>query len=68
MATTTEKLFVSIDGEVREMNTEEKTQFKKDQAEAAKIKAEEQARETAKASAKAKLAALGLTAEEIAAL
>jgi hypothetical protein len=68
MATTTEKLFVNIDGELREMNAAEKTQFQKDQAEAAAIKAEEQAKETAKASARAKLAALGLTAEEIAAL
>jgi hypothetical protein len=68
----TEKVYVGIDGELVELTGEDLTAFKaqrtKDLAEAAAQKAEFEARVAARASALAKLADLGLTAEEIAAL
>jgi hypothetical protein len=68
MATTTAKPLIQIDDEVRPMTTEEHTAHKAMQAEAAKVQAETEAKVSARASALAKLAALGLTKEEIAAL
>jgi DNA-binding NarL/FixJ family response regulator len=68
MATTTAKPLIQIDDEVRAMTTEEHTAHKAMQAEAAKAQAEAEAKVTARASALAKLAALGLTEQEIAAL
>lgn len=57
-------------GEVieRELTTQEKAQMKTDAAEFAAREAARQAKETATQSAVAKLQAIGLTAEEIAAL
>jgi hypothetical protein len=56
----------------RKATAEELEQFEKDQAEDAKrerlIEAEQQAKEEAKASAMAKLAALGLSEEEVQAI
>jgi len=52
----------------REMNAAEFKQYEIDQAASAARQAEAEAKATAKASALAKLAALGLTEEEIAAL
>jgi hypothetical protein len=52
----------------REMNDEEFAQWEKDKAESDARKAALAEVEAAKANAQAKLAALGLTAEEIAAL
>ena len=66
MATT--KPNIQIDDLVREMTTEEHTLYKAQQAANAAAKAEAEAKEAARASALAKLAELGLTAEEIAAL
>jgi DNA-binding NarL/FixJ family response regulator len=57
--------FIQIDDEVREMTDEESQTFSQLQADAL---TDEQARNTSRASALAKLAALGLTEEEIAAL
>ena len=68
MATTTVKPNIQIDDEVRPMTTEEHTAYKAMQAEAAKIEAEAAAKIAARESALAKLAALGLTEQEIAAL
>ena len=68
MATTTAKPNIQIDDEVRPMTTEEHTAYKAQQAEAAKAQASAEAKVAARASALAKLAALGLSAEEIAAL
>ena len=68
MATTTAKPNIQIDDLVRPMTTEEHTAHKTQQAEAAKAQAEAEARATARESALAKLAALGLSAKEIAAL
>ena len=72
MATTTEKILVGIDEQVIELSGADLTAFKaqrtKDQAEAAARQAEADAQAAARASALAKLADLGLTAEEIAAL
>jgi hypothetical protein len=69
---TTEKVYVGIDGELVELTGEDLTAFKaqrtKDLTEAAAQKAEFEARVAARESALAKLADLGLTAEEIAAL
>jgi hypothetical protein len=69
---TTEKVYVGIDGELVELTGEDlkafEAQRKKDLAEAAAQKAEFDARVAARANALAKLADLGLTAEEIAAL
>lgn len=57
-------------GEVidREMTTEELAQLAKDRAEAEATKAKVEAADTAKKSAIAKLAALGLSADEVNAL
>jgi hypothetical protein len=66
MATT--KPNIQIDDVVREMTTEEHTAHKAMQAEAAAHQAEVDAKAAARQSALAKLADLGLTAEEIAAL
>jgi hypothetical protein len=66
MATT--KPNIQIDDLVREMTTEEHTAYKAEQAAIAAAQAEVDAKAAARASALAKLADLGLTAEEIAAL
>ena len=68
MATTTAKPNIQIDDLVRPMTTEEHTAYKAQQAEAAKAEAEAEAKIAARQSALAKLAALGLTEQEIAAL
>jgi hypothetical protein len=68
MATTTAKPLIQIDDEVRPMTTEEHTAYKAQQTAYAKTEAEAQARVAARDSALAKLAALGLTEQEIAAL
>jgi hypothetical protein len=68
MATTTAKPNIQIDDLVRPMTTEEHTAHKAMQAEAAKVQSATEARVAARASALAKLAALGLTEQEIAAL
>lgn len=61
---------ISADGKISErpFTKEEIAEVEKAQAEAAKKVAEAQARENARNSALAKLAALGLTEDEIAAL
>ena len=64
----TAKPNIQIDDVVREMTTEEHTAYKALQASNAAAQAEADAKEAARASALAKLADLGLTAEEIAAL
>ena len=70
--TTTEVIKIGIGDEVIELKGVDLTTFKvqrtKDQAEAAAHQAELDAKAAARASALAKLADLGLTAEEIAAL
>jgi DNA-binding NarL/FixJ family response regulator len=63
-----EKIYVQEDGEMREATPEELAQIVADQQEAATRAAEELAKAEARTSALAKLAALGLTEEEIAAL
>lgn len=68
MATTTTKPNIQIDDLVRPMTTEEHTAYKAQQVIAAKSQAEAEARVAARESALAKLAALGLTEQEIAAL
>ena len=69
---TAEKIYVGIDGKRVELTGADLTAFKaqrtKDQAEAKAIQDEIDAKAAARASALAKLAALGLSAEEIAAL
>jgi hypothetical protein len=69
---TTEKIYVGIDNERVELTGDDLTAFKaqrtKDQAEAAAHQAQMEAKAAARESALAKLADLGLTAEEIAAL
>ena len=69
---TAEKIYVGIDGERVELTGADLTAFKaqrtKDQAEAKALQAEVDAKAAARASALAKLSALGLTAEEIASL
>jgi DNA-binding NarL/FixJ family response regulator len=62
------KLMISIDGVFREMNNQEIAQFELDKAEQETQQAEQEAKIAARQSALAKLAALGLTEEEIAAL
>jgi DNA-binding NarL/FixJ family response regulator len=62
------KLNVQIDGVVREMTDEEFADFQELQASQELAETERLAKETARSSALAKLAALGLTEEEIAAL
>jgi DNA-binding NarL/FixJ family response regulator len=66
MATT--KPNIQIDDLVREMTTEEHTAYKAEQTANAAAEAEAEAKKAARESALAKLAALGLTAEEIGAL
>ena len=65
---TTTKPNIQIDDEVRPMTTEEHNAYKALQAEAKAQQAEAEARATARSSALAKLAALGLTEAEVAAL
>ena len=66
MATT--KPNIQIDDLVREMTDEEHAEYKAQQTANAAVQAEADAKAAARASALAKLADLGLTAEEIAAL
>ena len=70
--TTVEKIYVGIDGERVELSGADLTAFKaqrtKDTAEAKAQQAEAQAKAAARESALAKLAALGLTEAEVAAL
>jgi DNA-binding NarL/FixJ family response regulator len=68
MATATAKPNIQIDDLVRPMTTEEHTAHKAQQTANAKAQAEAEARVAARQSALAKLAALGLTEAEIAAL
>ena len=72
MATTTEKIIIGIDDQAIQLSGADLTAFQaqrtKDQAEAAAKQAEAEAKAAARESALAKLADLGLTAEEIAAL
>lgn len=68
MATTTTKPNIQIDDEVREMTLEEFTAYKAEQKASALRKAEAAARIATRESALAKLAALGLTEEEVASL
>jgi DNA-binding NarL/FixJ family response regulator len=68
MATTTAKPNIQIDDVVRPMTTEEHTAYKAEQIANAAAQAEAEARIAARESALAKLAALGLTEQEIAAL
>ena len=68
MATTTAKPNLQIDDEVRPMTTEEHTAYKAQQTAYAAAQAEAEARIAARKSALAKLAALGLTEAEVAAL
>jgi hypothetical protein len=63
-----EKIYVQVDGEKREATKEELTQILADQTAYAAFKAEEESKSEARNSALAKLEALGLTEEEIAAL
>jgi hypothetical protein len=69
---TAEKIYVGIDGERVELTGADLTAYKeqrtKDAAEAKAIEDATQAKVTARASALAKLAELGLTEDEIAAL
>ena len=69
---TTEKIFVAIDDQRIELKGEELEVFLNDkklrEAEAKTRQAEAQARTEAKAAAQAKLAALGLTVEDLQAL
>jgi hypothetical protein len=65
---TTPKPNIQIDDLVREMTTEEHTAYKSQQSAQAALQAEAEAKAAARESALAKLADLGLTAEEIAAL
>jgi DNA-binding NarL/FixJ family response regulator len=68
MATTTTKPNIQIDDEVREMTSEEHTAYKAQQKANATAQAEAEAKIATRQSALAKLAALGLTAEEVASL
>ena len=69
---TTQKINIQIGNDVIELIDDDLTAFKaqrtKDQSEAKKRQAEADARIEARKSALAKLAALGLTAEEVASL
>jgi DNA-binding NarL/FixJ family response regulator len=62
------KPFIQIDDEVREMTDEEFATYEAEQLANATMKAEAEAKVAARESALAKLAALGLTQEEIATL
>jgi hypothetical protein len=64
----TEKIFVSEDGVQREATPEEVQQFELDKVESQSNAVVIESRKMARTSALAKLAALGLTEEEIAAL
>lgn len=68
----TEKVFIGVDNQRIELTGDELAAFKADraaiQAEITALKAEAEAKIAARESALAKLADLGLTAEEIAAL
>jgi hypothetical protein len=64
----TEKKYVSEDNQVREATPEELIQFELDAVEIALTESSLLAKQEARTSALAKLAALGLTEEEIAAL
>ena len=70
--TTTEKIYVGIDAERVELTGADLTAYKaqrtKDLAAAKALQAEAEAKVAARESALAKLSALGLSAEEIAAL
>jgi DNA-binding NarL/FixJ family response regulator len=68
MATTTAKPNIQIDDLVRPMTTEEHTATKHNRPKPLKRKPQAEAKVAARESALAKLAALGLSAEEIAAL
>jgi DNA-binding NarL/FixJ family response regulator len=68
MATTTAKPNIQIDDLVREMTTDEHTAYKAQQTANEAAQAEADAKAAARESALAKLAALGLTADEIASL
>ena len=72
MATSTEKIFIGIDNNRIELTGDDLAAFNADraaiQADIAAQKAEADAKELARESALAKLVALGLTADEIAAL
>ena len=68
MATTTAKPLIQIDDEVRPMTDDELKVYKAQPADNAKTQAEAEAKVAARESALAKLAALGLSAEEVAAL
>jgi len=69
---TNAKIMVQIDGEVIELKGEEKETFLIDKQKSlddlARIEAEKNAKLQAKAAAQAKLAALGLTVEDLTAL
>ena len=62
------KPLIQIDDEVREMTDEEFAVYENTQANTLARKAEEEAKAAAKAAAQAKLAALGLTVEDLQAL
>jgi len=63
------RIYTSVDEFIdREMNAAEFAQYKKDLVEAETKVAEAEAKATAKATAQAKLAALGLTVEDLTAL
>jgi hypothetical protein len=64
----TEKLFIQIDDQVREMTEDEKKSYLKEISIVEAREAEAKAKEEARQSALAKLAKLGLTEEEIASL
>ena len=68
MATTTAKPLIQIDDEVRPMTDEEHTAYLAQQIASAEAQAEAEAKIAARQSALAKLAALGLTTDEIASL
>jgi len=62
------KIYVQIDGLKREANADELAQIAKDAAEELELSQQAKAKAEARTNALAKLAALGLTEEEIAAL
>ena len=64
----TDKIYIQIDDEVREMTEDEKKSYLKEMAIVEAREAEAKAKEEARESALAKLAKLGLTEEEIASL
>jgi hypothetical protein len=64
----TEKIYVQVGEEKREATQYEIAQLQKDKMQYEAIQAEQDAKVAARASALAKLAALGLTEEEIGAL